>query len=112
MHEIVSKVLSCLIIDRFRFLLGEYRESGFPAGERGQGYKKLSISIFTINFAGAIYKRDAHLFSQNCFTGIVDKILREIHFGDCFAYQVAKEYDCPLLYLGDDFSKTDIESAL
>jgi ribonuclease VapC len=35
-----------------------------------------------------------------------------LNFGDCFAYQAAKECGCPLLYLGDDFSKTDIESAL
>jgi len=35
-----------------------------------------------------------------------------LNFGDCFAYQVAKEYRCRLLYVGDDFSKTDIESAL
>jgi ribonuclease VapC len=35
-----------------------------------------------------------------------------LNFGDCFAYEAAKEHACPLLYVGDDFSKTDIESAL
>jgi ribonuclease VapC len=35
-----------------------------------------------------------------------------LNFGDCFAYDVAKEYNCPLLFIGDDFSKTDILSAL
>jgi ribonuclease VapC len=35
-----------------------------------------------------------------------------LNFGDCFAYDVAKEYDCRLLYVGDDFAKTDIQSAL
>jgi ribonuclease VapC len=35
-----------------------------------------------------------------------------LNFGDCFAYEVAKEHGCPLLFVGDDFSKTDIESAL
>lgn len=35
-----------------------------------------------------------------------------LNFGDCFAYEVAKENACPLLYVGDDFSRTDIESAL
>ena len=35
-----------------------------------------------------------------------------LNFGDCFAYEVAKERSCPLLYVGDDFSKTDLESAL
>lgn len=32
-------------------------------------------------------------------------------FGDCFAYEVAKEHGCPLLFVGNDFSKTDIQSA-
>lgn len=31
---------------------------------------------------------------------------------DCFAYALAKEYDAPLLFKGDDFAKTDIVSAL
>lgn len=35
-----------------------------------------------------------------------------LNFGDCFSYEVAKENACPLLYVGDDFSKTDLESAL
>ena len=35
-----------------------------------------------------------------------------LNFGDCFSYEVAKERSCPLLYVGDDFSKTDLESAL
>ena len=35
-----------------------------------------------------------------------------LNFGDCFAYEVAKQHDCPLLYVGDDFARTDIRSAL
>lgn len=35
-----------------------------------------------------------------------------LNFGDCFAYAVAKERDCPLLYVGEDFARTDIRSAL
>jgi ribonuclease VapC len=35
-----------------------------------------------------------------------------LNFGDCYSYEVAKERPCPLLYVGDDFSKTDLESAL
>jgi ribonuclease VapC len=35
-----------------------------------------------------------------------------LNFGDCFAYEVAKEHACPLLYVGDDFAKTDIEGVL
>ena len=36
----------------------------------------------------------------------------KLNFGDCMAYAVAKVRDVPLLYKGDDFSLTDIRSAL
>jgi ribonuclease VapC len=35
-----------------------------------------------------------------------------LNFGDCFSYAVAKQYNCPLLYVGNDFARTDIASAL
>lgn len=34
-----------------------------------------------------------------------------LNFGDCFAYAVAKEHGCRLLYVGEDFARTDIEGA-
>ena len=34
-----------------------------------------------------------------------------LNFGDCFSYEVAKEHECCLLYVGDDFTQTDIERA-
>jgi ribonuclease VapC len=30
-----------------------------------------------------------------------------LNFGDCFAYALAKDRDCSLLYVGEDFSRTD-----
>lgn len=35
-----------------------------------------------------------------------------LNFGDCFSYALAIELDETLLFVGDDFSKTDVESAL
>ncbi|WP_174020369.1 type II toxin-antitoxin system VapC family toxin [Agrobacterium fabrum] len=35
-----------------------------------------------------------------------------LNFGDCFAYELAKTEGCPLLYVGNDFSQTDIASVL
>jgi len=35
-----------------------------------------------------------------------------LNFGDCFAYALARERGCPLLFVGGDFSRTDIASAL
>lgn len=34
-----------------------------------------------------------------------------LNFGDCFAYALAKRHSAPLLYVGDDFALTDIQSA-
>lgn len=34
-----------------------------------------------------------------------------LNFGDCFAYACAKRRDIPLLFKGDDFSRTDIRDA-
>lgn len=34
------------------------------------------------------------------------------NYGDCFAYALAKTANRPLLYKGDDFSRTDIASAV
>jgi ribonuclease VapC len=31
-----------------------------------------------------------------------------LNFGDCFAYVVAKEHGCRLLYVGEDFRRTDV----
>jgi ribonuclease VapC len=35
-----------------------------------------------------------------------------LNFGDCFAYDTATAHGCRLLYVGQDFRRTDIESAL
>jgi ribonuclease VapC len=35
-----------------------------------------------------------------------------LNFGDCFAYALAKEQSCPLLFVGNDFSKTDVAGVL
>ncbi|HEX4296261.1 MAG TPA: type II toxin-antitoxin system VapC family toxin [Rhizomicrobium sp.] len=36
----------------------------------------------------------------------------QLNYGDCFSYALAKSLSAPLLYVGSDFDKTDIASAL
>jgi ribonuclease VapC len=36
----------------------------------------------------------------------------KLNYGDCFAYALAKETSEPLLFKGNDFAQTDVESAL
>lgn len=35
-----------------------------------------------------------------------------LNFGDCMSYALAKATGEPLLYKGDDFARTDVQSAL
>jgi ribonuclease VapC len=35
-----------------------------------------------------------------------------LNFGDCFAYAVARERGVPLLYVGEDFRRTDLAAVL
>jgi ribonuclease VapC len=35
-----------------------------------------------------------------------------LNFGDCFAYELAVRLDVPLLFVGDDFTRTDVRPAL
>jgi len=34
-----------------------------------------------------------------------------LNFGDCFAYALAKELACPLVFIGNDFARTDVVQA-
>jgi ribonuclease VapC len=35
-----------------------------------------------------------------------------LNFGDCFAYEAAKAHGCRLLYVGENFRRTDVEGVL
>jgi len=35
-----------------------------------------------------------------------------LNFGDCFAYVTAKAHNAPLLFVGNDFSQTDVASVI
>lgn len=35
-----------------------------------------------------------------------------LNFADCFAYEAARTQNCPLLYVGEDFRRTDVADAL
>jgi len=67
---------------------------------------RLGFEVVTITPAAA--RRIAQAYGQ-WGKGMYSAAL---NFGDCFAYEVAKEHACRLLYVGDDFSKTDIEGVL
>jgi ribonuclease VapC len=51
--------------------------------------------------AGAAYRRSGKGFHP-----------AKLNFGDCFAYELARSRDCPLLYVGEDFARTDVRGAI
>jgi ribonuclease VapC len=67
---------------------------------------RLAPDVVTVTPASA--RRIAEIYQQ-WGRGIHPAAL---NFGDCFAYEVAKEHGCRLLYVGEDFAKTDIEAVL
>jgi ribonuclease VapC len=67
----------------------------------GFGFAIVPVTSTTAYRAGAIYARWG--------IGIHPAGL---NFGDCFAYDVAKENACPLLFVGEDFAKMDVQRAL
>ena len=65
------------------------------------------LGLETISVTPASAWRVAHAYEQ-WGKGVHAAAL---NFGDCFAYELAKQQSCPLLYVGDDFAKTDIAGA-
>jgi 2'-5' RNA ligase len=76
------------------------------SGEVTRLLTELGLTIVTVTSAVAVRVSDAYAqWGKGVHAA-------GLNFGDCFAYEVAKEHHCPLLYIGDDFSRTDIQSVL
>ena len=80
------------------------------AGRRGLGSEMArlidGLALEVVSVSSAVAERVAGIHAQRG---------RGVHpaglnLGDCFAYEVAKTRDCPLLYVGADFARTDIAS--
>jgi ribonuclease VapC len=65
----------------------------------------LGFQVVTVTLASA--RRIAQAY-ENWGKGVHSAAL---NFGDCFAYEVATEYGCRLLYVGKDFVRTDVAAA-
>jgi ribonuclease VapC len=65
------------------------------------GFEVIPVTALTAKRVASIY--------NNWGKGIHPASL---NFGDCFAYDLAMENECPLLFVGDDFSQTDVTQYL
>ena len=70
------------------------------------------IELVRIEIAPVTERRARDAVDAYARFGKSTKHPAQLNFGDCFAYALAKELNQPLLYKGDDFSQTDIRSAL
>lgn len=67
-------------------------------------FKKLRIKIADVTEEQARIARSA-----NQAYGKGSTHPAKLNFGDCFAYALAKDLDCPLLFKGNDFIHTDLK---
>jgi ribonuclease VapC len=67
----------------------------------GVGFEIVAVDGATARRAAAAHKR----WGRGARTA-------GLNFGDCFAYDLAKQNRCRLLYVGRDFARTDVKSVL
>lgn len=91
---------------------GTLAEALIVAGRRGVGpeIERLvaGLGLEVVTVTAAVAHRVAEAYAR-WGKGIHEA---RLNYGDCFAYALAKERACPLLYVGEDFSRTDVEAAL
>ena len=96
----------------FKISAGTLAEALIVAGRRGlseemsQLLEGIAVEIETVSATGAIAVAEAY---STWGKGVHPAGL---NFGDCFAYVAAKGSGSQLLYVGNDFSKTDLLPAL
>lgn len=101
-----------LAVERIIISAGTMAEALIVSARRGVGaqmariIQELALEIVPVTEASARRVGDAY---ERWGRGMNPAAL---NFGDCFAYQVATEHGCPLLYVGADFAKTDIAGVL
>jgi len=97
--------------DEILISAGTVAESLIVAARRGVGdemkslVNNLGLNVIPLTQASA--ERIAQVYSR-WGRGLHPSGL---NLGDCFAYDVAREHGCALLYVGDNFAKTDIGKA-
>ena len=105
-------IMACLVDNELCMSAGTYSELLIVASARGlldevsELIPAIGVEIITLDGASARAVQKAFV---NWGKG---KHPASLNFGDCFAYALAKEKDMPLLFVGNDFSKTDVDIAL
>lgn len=102
----------CLLNNKLCMSAGTYSELLVVASAQGlldeadELISEVGVEIITLDVASA---RAVQRAFANWGKG---RHPASLNWGDCFAYALAKKKNVPLLFVGNDFSKTDVDSAL
>ena len=88
-------------------LAGRHRDPGRGVDDLDAFLTSFGISIAPVDEALARGALQARIRFGKGFGATAG-----LNFGDCFAYALAKSLNAPLLYVGNDFTATDITPAL
>ncbi|NBU29180.1 MAG: type II toxin-antitoxin system VapC family toxin [Caulobacteraceae bacterium] len=116
--QLLAERISNEVDGRYRLSAPNYVETGTVlATRRGDGLRAIQIlneflqdvgiEVAPIDWALSQMALEARIKFGRGFGARA-----QLNFGDSFAYALAKHLDAPLLFIGDDFTHTDVRSAL
>lgn len=94
-------VSAATVVEASLVMLGRYGEAGDPPLDRL--LRTLGAEVVPVDEQQVALARDAALRYGR------GRSPASLNFGDCFSYALAVARAEPLLFVGDDFSKTDVE---
>jgi ribonuclease VapC len=94
-------VSAATVVEASLVLLGRYGEAGDPQLDRL--LRSIGAEVVPVGEEQVALARDAALrFGRG-------RHVAALNFGDCFSYALSVARGEPLLFVGDDFSRTDVE---
>jgi ribonuclease VapC len=94
-------VSAATVVEASLVLLGRYGEAGDPQLDRL--LRGIGAEVVPVGEEQVVLARDAALrFGRG-------RHAAALNFGDCFSYALSVARGEPLLFVGDDFSRTDVE---
>jgi len=94
-------VSAATVVEASLVILGRYGEAGDPQLDRL--LRSIGAQVVPVGEDQVVLARDAGLrFGHGRHSAA-------LNFGDCFSYALSVARGEPLLFVGDDFAKTDVE---
>jgi len=94
-------VSAATVVETALVMLGRYGEAGDPPLDRL--LRGIGAGVVPVDDDQVVLARDAAVrFGRG-------RHAAALNFGDCFSYALAVARGEPLLFVGDDFAKTDVE---